>query len=448
MITVALALARVVPLLDPRRASGYGVNWQYVPEGALRYLDRVGVDGRLYNTFSMGGYIEWRDFPRRVPIIDGRGYLPADLFEEVHHAGAYGQHLNRLQATYGFDVAVVDYPIVGHFTAEWVPPEHDFAWASPQWALVYWDDNALVYLRRTERLKPIIDRDEYRHVKPANGPTLLMRRLDNPTTARAVEVELRRNVDETGSAMGLTLLGFTALQVGAFDEALAAFRRVDDPSRLPNAAEGLAIAHWRQGNVTEALAAYQRRLALGEDHRLLFSVGVCLIKLGRAREAIAYLERARQRDPFFPPVYPALLDAYRQTGVVGYEDELASGYSAAQAHAKATEHIARARQQQQAGRFEEAAAELTTAIALEPGNAVAVSQLGYVRLFLGRIDEAIAQQRAALQLDPRLAQAHYGLGLAYRARGNQRLAKEHFAAYVRLEPKTYYAWLVRHDRSL
>jgi tetratricopeptide (TPR) repeat protein len=408
----------------------------------------VGVDGRLYNTFSMGGYIEWRDFPRRVPIIDGRGYLPADLFEEVHHARAYGQHLNRLQATYGFDVAVVDYPMVGHFTAEWVPADHDFAWASPQWALVYWDDNALVYLRRTEGLKPIIDRDEYRHVKPANGPTLLMRKLDNPATARAVEVELRRNVDDTGSAMGLTFLGFTALQAGAFDEALAAFRRVEDPSRLPNAAEGLAIAHWRQGNVTEALAAYKRRLALGEDHRLLFSVGVCLIKLGRSREAIAYLERARQREPLFPPVYPALLDAYRQTGVVGYEDELATGYSAAQAHAKATEHIARARQQQQAGRFEEAAAELTSAIALEPGNAVAVSQLGYVRLFLGRIDEAIAQQQAALRLDPRLAQAHYGLGLAYRARGDQRLAKEHFAAYVRLEPKTYYAWLVRHDRSL
>src|SRR5262249_9903696 len=87
-IVVALALTRLVPLLDPRRAPGFGVNWQYVPEGALRYLDRVGVDGRLYNTFSMGGYIEWRDFPRRVPIIDGRGYLPADLFEEVHHARA------------------------------------------------------------------------------------------------------------------------------------------------------------------------------------------------------------------------------------------------------------------------------------------------------------------------------------------------------------------------
>ena len=43
------------------------------------------------------------------------------------------------------------------------------ALTSPDWALVYWDDVALVYLRRGGSHTAVIERDGYRLVKPANG---------------------------------------------------------------------------------------------------------------------------------------------------------------------------------------------------------------------------------------------------------------------------------------
>src|SRR5437773_4324021 len=80
-VSVALALAHVPPLADSRKSLGLGADARFVPEGALRYLDTIGMTGRLFNAFHFGGYITWREFPKRVAIIDGRGYVPGSLRE-------------------------------------------------------------------------------------------------------------------------------------------------------------------------------------------------------------------------------------------------------------------------------------------------------------------------------------------------------------------------------
>jgi len=47
-------------------------------------------------------------------------------------------------------------------------PKGIFRWlaGSPGWALVFWDDEALVYLKRLPRFQPVIDRFAYRHLFP------------------------------------------------------------------------------------------------------------------------------------------------------------------------------------------------------------------------------------------------------------------------------------------
>ena len=90
-MTVVATAAGVGPLTDTRKAAGVGVNTRWVPEGALRYLDARGIDGRVFNAFHFGGYIEWRDFPRRAPIVDGRGHADGGLLEEIHFARVYPQ---------------------------------------------------------------------------------------------------------------------------------------------------------------------------------------------------------------------------------------------------------------------------------------------------------------------------------------------------------------------
>ena len=446
-LAAGLAMAHVRPLADGRKSAGLGVDARFVPEGALRYLDGIGMSGRLFNAFHFGGYIAWRDFPRRSAIVDGRGYLPAGLAEEIHFARAYPDHLARLQTTYGFEAALMDYPLYSGEGLENLAPGADWGLASPDWALVYWDDYALVYLKRTSRWDAVIARDEYRFVHPANGLPAFWRSLADKATLPQIHAELDRNVAQTGSARGRTLLGFALLQEGKPDAALDVFATVRDFDRRLDVLQGQALAWQQKGDKARAIDAYERAVATQEDALTLYGLGAALMDSGRPREAIPPLERARERNPALLPVYALLIDAYRRTGDGAREAPIAQAGAAAVKRAQAIERARTGLGLNRAGRLPEAAAELEAAASLDPDNARIASDLGFIYLYAGRAEDAVRQQRAALVRDPRLAQAHYGLGLALKQTGDGAGARRELAEYARLEPRSYLAWRLREERQ-
>ena len=334
-VSVGLALAQVPPLADSRKTVGLGADARFVPEGALRYLDGIGMTGRLFNAFHFGGYITWRDFPKRAAIIDGRGYVPGSLREEIHFARAYPEHLARLQAAYGFDAAVLDYPVYAGEGIENLGPDADWGLTSPAWALVYWDDFALVYLRRSSRWEPIIARDEYRRLHPANGLPAFWRSLADKAAAPEIKAELERNVSQTNSARGRTLLGFALLQEGKADAALEVFGSVRDPERRLDVLQGQGLAWQQKGDKARGVETYERAVAVQEDALTLYGLGAALIDAGRAKDAIRPLERARAKDPALLPVYGLLIDAYRRSGDSQGAGEVAQAAAAAVKRAQA-----------------------------------------------------------------------------------------------------------------
>ena len=438
--SAGLALAGVPPLADVRKTPGLGMDARFVPEGALRYLDRVGMTGRLFNAFHFGGYIAWRDFPKRAAIIDGRGYVPAGLKEEIHFARAYPEHLARLQSAYGFDAAVMDYPA---YSGESLPPGADWGLTSPDWALVYWDDFALVYLRRSPRWQAVIAPDEYRRVRPANGLPAFWRSLGDKAALPGILAELQRNAAETGSARGLTLLGFALVQEGKADAALEVFGRVSDRDRRLDVLQGQALAWQQKGDKARVIEAYERAVAVQEDALTLYGLGAALVDAGRARDAVRPLERARGKNPALLPVYPMLIDAYRRAGEPEREGEIARSMAGAIKRGQAAELAQRGLALNREGKLPEAVAEMEAAAALDPASARIRSDLGFVYLYAGRLGDAVREQLAALDREPLLAQAHYGLGLAFEKRGEGEAARREFAAYARLEPRSYLAWRLR-----
>jgi tetratricopeptide (TPR) repeat protein len=398
------------------------------------------MTGRLFNAFHFGGYIAWRDFPKRAAIIDGRGYVPPGLKEEIHFARAYAEHLARLESVYGFEVAVMDYP---NYSGESLPPDADRGLTSSGWALVYWDDIALVYLKRSSGWGAVISRDEYRRVRPANGLPAFWRGIADKATLPGILAELRRNVAETGSSRGLMLLGFALLQDGKADAALEVFARVSDPERRLDVLQGQALAWQQKGDKARVLEAYERAVAVQEDALTLYSLGATLIEAGRAREAIRPLERARGKNSALLPIYPLLIDAYRRAGEPDREGEIARSMAGAVRRAQAGERAQRGLVLNREGKLPEAVAELEAAVALDPDSARIKSDLGFVYLYAGRVEDAVRSQRAALDREPRLAQAHYGLGLALEKRGEGEAARREFGAYARLEPRSYLAWRLR-----
>ena len=440
---VVLTLAGVGPLADNRKALGVGVDERFVPERALGYLDTRSVDGRLFNAFHFGGYIAWRDFPRRVPIIDGRGHVSPSLLEEIHFARVYPRHLERLQARYGFEAAVMDYPAFSGDAPETVlGPDADVALSSPQWALVYWDDAALVYLRRDGPHAAIVVRDEYRHVKPANGPAGIQRALNDPARAAAVRAELERNVAETGSSLGWLLLGHAMADP---EQAIAAFLRVRDPGRRFQAYQAAALVAWRQKDLPRATELYGRALAMEQAAPVLYNAGLVRVDAGDDREAVRYLARAQRADPYLTPVYPALTAAYKRLGDEASARELGSAFLAAATRTRVGEQVAEAQRSLAAGRIPDAEARLADALKLDPASAPALAMLGYVRLAEGRLDDARKAEESALASDPKYARAEWGLAEIARARGDDAAARRHREAFARLAPRSYDAWQVREE---
>ncbi len=438
---VGLAVGtRIEPFADARKIPGFGVNDLFLPEAALRYLDNVGVQGRVFNKYHWGGYIAWRDHPRRLAIIDGRGHLPPRLLAAIELAPTNPDLLDRLQDEYRFDVVITPYPlIIGDVSTVNALPSR------ARWALVYWDDVALIYLRRSAEFTAIIGRDEYHHVKPAYGVGYLRQALADAKALPALLAESRRNVAATSSSIGYTFLGFALLQAGERDRAIEAFGRVHGYSTVWDAQQGLAFAYWQKGDLGQAIERYRHVLRFFDDPLLRFNLGLALAKRGDDREAVDHLERVRAKAPWFTAVYPVLIEAYLRLGEAHRERELQTAYESARTRARAAQHVRDALRLEQQGRPGDAIVELRSAIALDPRNPEVFSTLGDVYLRQGRLEEARAQHDAALTLDPRLARAHYGLALAHRRLGAPADARRHLEAYVRLEPRSYLAWKARDE---
>ncbi len=142
-------------------AFGVGPKETAFPEVAIRFLDEQGIRGRMFNSYGFGGYLIWRGSGRQV-FIDGRYrrlYTPSEY-------GAYkgimdsAKEWNAAEQKYGFDYAVLEYDLQSRRF-----PAH--LQNNPDWALVYWDNHSLIYVKRTPARAALIATHEYRVAKPA-----------------------------------------------------------------------------------------------------------------------------------------------------------------------------------------------------------------------------------------------------------------------------------------
>lgn len=135
---------------------GFGFKYGLVPEKALTFMDKNGIYGRVLNQFEWGQYITWRDFPKRQASIDGRVSVNVDLFE-IHVAGVrYLQPLllPKLYEKYGFESILIKVP-------NWTEDRNWFV-LSDEWAIVYWDELSMLFLKRGGDYDHVIKQREYK----------------------------------------------------------------------------------------------------------------------------------------------------------------------------------------------------------------------------------------------------------------------------------------------
>jgi hypothetical protein len=144
-----------------------------VPFEAIDFVTRNGLRDRLFAEIDVGCYLLWEGWPRYRVFQDAR--LPAypDSFHRALDATALEPAaFDALLARFGVDAALINYPGINVHSGSFDPEE---------WALVYRDDDALVFARRVPRFARVIaDREiplrvrfslaEGSHVEPIRAP--------------------------------------------------------------------------------------------------------------------------------------------------------------------------------------------------------------------------------------------------------------------------------------
>ena len=306
------AMVKGVPFDEGRKKFGFGVDYSFVPEFALQYLDKNGVEGRVFNIFQWGGYIIWRDYPGKTVFVDPRGNIPVDLLENINLAISRPSLMDALTDRYGFDAILLNFPV-----SEVDIPNMAKGLVNPRWALIYWDDTALVYLKRKGKYDHIIQRDEYRFINPANGFSDLINSTKDETNRPYLIHELLRNISETGSSRAYLYLGIVYNEVGMYKEAISVLSKVRDiPEHefINQAYNSLAYAYEQLGDVDRAIDYYLKILNKQSTGGVLYKIGRLYLRKGDRDYAVDYLNKAIKTNRNYAPAYALLMDLYRELG--------------------------------------------------------------------------------------------------------------------------------------
>lgn len=139
---------------------------QHEPRGAADYILGNGVRGNTWNWYHLGSYLLWRFYPQRKVFFDGRADVYAQgLFERFMDVSP----LSLQEQLRRYDIQAV---VITAFSSPWV---HELLQGldryqrTDSYTLVFFDDDAMVYLKNGALNRDLILRDGYRRIHPVLG---------------------------------------------------------------------------------------------------------------------------------------------------------------------------------------------------------------------------------------------------------------------------------------
>lgn len=265
-----------------------GLGWKprmYSDAGAS-FLKKHLDGGKIYNDFDIGGYLLWHEIP---VFVDGRiaPYVGTEVLDDFFRI--YGGRLDLLDK-YG-----VDWIILPYARAVQTEVFNKFNLKLREtggWALVYWDDACLIYVRRIEKYSPVIRQYEYRYVNPAVFD------FRHPPREYLGELESKL-AEEPGALMPRIMAGNYFFHNGDAAMAEREFKKVlaVDPDNAP-AHNNLGNAYLRQGRPEEAISSYKKAVKLDVNLGLAYSNwGYALEALGETKKAMKLYAIATRVTP-------------------------------------------------------------------------------------------------------------------------------------------------------
>ncbi len=190
-VSTVLAVSTLLPLawVFQHDVHRLGVDDERFPTRAVGALQSYKLDGGIYNVDQFGGLLEWTFYPARRALTDGRNELFRTFIAEDAQARGDSRAWHALIAKYGSVLAVDEYQsekveVVDVASGERrALPASLVRYRRRDWALIAFDDAAMVFARRDafppQRLASI----EYRFLVP-DDPSIRYRNAAFRESAR------------------------------------------------------------------------------------------------------------------------------------------------------------------------------------------------------------------------------------------------------------------------
>lgn len=261
-----------------RKSEFGGVSLRNFPHKGADFLVQNDIKGRFFNDFNSGSYLIGRTSPNIKVFMDGRTEMYGATFFEEYRKAFEGDKdvLKKVIETYD--------PTGAFLNAVQSPPPEEilqFFYNSKDWSLVYFDYDAIIFLKNIPENQKwidenVLDLDKWR-VEPLNLLSL-----------GAMDVTAFWNAHRATNFYSMGRLEL------AKEEALEALR-IDPRSHTAYKILGLYYLH--QDSLNLAFENLRKAKILNPgDAEIRFSLGICLYRMGELNKAEEQMQAALMRN--------------------------------------------------------------------------------------------------------------------------------------------------------
>jgi len=247
--------------------SGFGASPSFFPHGLPDFLEKIGYQGQIFNSNTLGGFYLYHRYPRQVSFTDGRW--------EVYAAGAFDDINRGMSSPAAWQLFAERQEITG------VLLQHASSEAkalllvlrgNPRWRLVYLDAGGSFWVgadayRSVPTLAPEAATDL--PAAPRLDDCLILDRFYQQMGLDAPRVRNLERALEFGRATDVLLsnLGATLVKLEKYPEAQTTFERLRrEYPRNVTALNELAFLAYRRGELPQAEELLRQALELEPDN--------------------------------------------------------------------------------------------------------------------------------------------------------------------------------------
>ncbi len=299
LVAVACVVASVQAARGWMFPFGFGKDPRHYPERAIDFLIAQNVRGPIFNTDLWASSLLWRDKGKRFPVfVDARlEAYPKDFWRDTYY--------RVLQAAPGWEDVLARYGVQCAILRREGGNTDDrigrVMWEDPRWSLAYWDDFAMIYVRRDSdfpRNRDVLAAWEFTSFDPRHPE--IVGELGRGSLAIAEE-EIARLVEWNPDSFLLAWTQAAAwTRAGRGEEAWAVFERL---RRRPEARKNRPFAVSRAeaalvaGNRSAWADALRESGIDPEGAAQLFRAGSLLAQAGARSVAVDFYRKALAADP-------------------------------------------------------------------------------------------------------------------------------------------------------